>query len=347
MKKRYQLLISLALTVLIGYIIYRGVPDWGQAWRVMLQAHPGFLLAGFACTLAHMVLRATRWGVLLSPVKRHIYLKNLFSLTLIKYVINVIPPRAGEVVASVILARKENISAVSVVAASLLERILDMLAVVVIFFCYLSFFSHLYAPSSDKGRAIMLAIQSYSMKGFAVLLIGLVFLFLSLRHSAWLNWLPLWIRRHLVPFLDGFRALQQGGALFKVAVLSLVIWLVISLQLWLMTLAYLDGFPFLGAVFLMAITVVGVAIPTPGGVGGFQFFMNLGLVHFFSQYLSPQDPNSQAAGISNGCYIVSMIPVILLGLVLMNKEGLSFRKISQLTGVEEVQGGQQAGNSKQ
>jgi hypothetical protein len=42
-----------------------------------------------------------------------------------------------------------------------------------------------------------------------------------------------------------------------------------------------------------------------------------------------------------------MIPVILLGLVLMNKEGLSFRKISQLTGVEEVQGGQQAGNSKQ
>jgi hypothetical protein len=59
--------------------------------------------------------------------------------------------------------------------------------------------------------------------------------------------------------------------------------------------------------------------------------MNLGLVNLFAQYLSQQDPNSQAAGISNGCYIVSMIPVILIGLVFLNREGLSFRKISQLT----------------
>jgi len=63
--------------------------------------------------------------------------------------------------------------------------------------------------------------------------------------------------------------------------------------------------------------------------------MNLGLVNFFVQYLSRQDPNSQAAGISNGCYIVSMIPVILVGLVFMNREGLSFRKISQLTETKE------------
>jgi uncharacterized protein (TIRG00374 family) len=336
MKRRYQLLISLALTVLVGFIIYRSVPNWGEAWSVMIQGQPGFLLAGFRCVMLHMILRATRWGVLLSPVKRRIAFKNLFSLTLVKYVINVIPPRAGEVVASVLLARKEDVPAVSVIGASLLERILDLLTVVLIFFFYLSFFSHLYAPSSERGHTILLAIQSYSVKGFVVLCLGLIFLFLSLRHSGWLNWLPAVIRRHLVPFLEGFRALQMGGALLKVAGLSLAIWLIIACQLWFMTLAYLNGFPFLGAIFLMAITVVGVAIPTPGGVGGFQFFMNLGLVNFFAQYLSRQDPNSQAAGISNGCYIVSMIPVILVGLVFMNREGLSFRKISQL---RETEGG--------
>ena len=336
MKKRYQLLISLALTLLIGFIIYRSVPNWGEAWSVMIQGQPGFLLAGFSCTMLHMILRATRWGVLLSPVKRHIAFNNLFSMTLIKYLINVIPPRAGEVVASVLLARKEDVPAVSVIGASLLERILDMLTVVLIFLFYLSFFSHLHAPSSERGHTIMLAIQSYSEKGFVVPCLGLIFLFLSLRHSGWLNWLPAVIRRHLVPFLEGFRALQRGRALFKVTGLSLAIWLIIACQLWFMTLAYLNGFPFLGAIFLMAITVVGVAIPTPGGVGGFQFFMNLGLVNFFTRYLSQQDPNSQAAGISNGCYFVSMIPVILVGLVFMNREGLSFRKISQLT---ETEGG--------
>jgi uncharacterized protein (TIRG00374 family) len=336
MKRRYQLLISLALTLLVGFIIYRSVPNWGEAWSVMIQGKPGFLLAGFGCIMVHMILRATRWGVLLSPVKRRIAFKNLFSLTLIKYVINVIPPRTGEVVASVLLARKEDVPAVSVIGASFLERILDMLTVVLIFFFYLSFFSHLYAPSSERGHALMLAIQSYSINGFVVLCLALIFLFLSLRHSGWLNWLPTVIRRHLAPFLEGFRALRMGGALLKVASLSLAIWLIIACQIWFMTLAYLNAFPFLGAIFLMVITVVGVAIPTPAGVGGFQFFMSLGLVNLFAQYLSQQDPNSQAAGISNGCYIVSMLPVILLGLVFMNREGLSFSKISQL---RETEGG--------
>lgn len=336
MRRHYQLLISLALTLLVGFIIYRSVPDWGKAWSVMIQGQPGLLLAGFSCVMLHMILRATRWGVLLSPVKRRIAFRNLFSLTLIKYVINVIPPRVGEVVASVLLARKEHVPAVSVIGASLLERILDMLTVVLIFFFYLSFFSDLYTPSSEREHTIMLAIQSYSIKGFAVFCLGVIFLFLSLRHSGWLNWLPAIIRRYLAPFLEGFRALHMGGALLKVAGLSLAIWLIIACQLWFMTLAYLNAFPFLGGIFLMIITVVGVAIPTPAGLGGFQFFMNLGLVNFFAQYLSRQDASSQAAGISNGCYIVSMIPIILGGLVFMNHEGLSFRKISHLT---ETKGG--------
>ena len=64
MKKLGQIGISLGLTLLIGIILYRGVPDWGQAWRVMIQGRPAFLLAGFGFVMLHMVLRALRWGVL-------------------------------------------------------------------------------------------------------------------------------------------------------------------------------------------------------------------------------------------------------------------------------------------
>src|SRR5256886_2833373 len=174
MKKWLQIGLSLGLTLLIGYILYRGVPDWGQAWNVMIQGRPVFFLAGFSFVMLHMLLRAVRWGVLLSPVKPKISLKNLFSLTLVKYVINAIPPRAGEVAASVVLARKENVPAASVIAASLLERILDMLTVVVIFGFYLVFFAHLYVPNSERGSEIMLTIQNYSVKGFIILCLGFV-----------------------------------------------------------------------------------------------------------------------------------------------------------------------------
>ena len=337
MKKWGQLVISLGLTLLVGYLIYRGVPDWGQAWNVMIQGRPLFFLLGFSFVMLHMLLRSLRWGVLLSPVKRGIRLKNLFSLTLVKYVVNVIPPRAGEVAASVVLARKERMSSVSVIGASLLERILDTVTVMVIFGVYLSFFAHRYAPNSERGREIMLTIQRYSVKGFVVLSVGFMLVSFLLRSKRWQSKLPAKIQSIFLPFLEGFRGLQQGGVLLQAVVLSLAIWLTITMQLWCMMYAYVDRFPFVGALFLMAITVVGVAIPTPGGVGGFQFFMNLALVNFFSGFLSPTDPYSQAAGISNGCYLVSMVPVMVIGLIFLNHEGLSLSSLSKMTPKEQVQ----------
>src|SRR5512147_1238308 len=117
MKRTVQIGISLALTAAIGYLVYRGVPDWEQALKVMMQGRPVLLLAGVLLILVHMLLRAFRWGVLLSPVKEGIAFRNLFSLTVVKYVVNVIPPRTGEVAGSVVLARKEGMPVASVIAA--------------------------------------------------------------------------------------------------------------------------------------------------------------------------------------------------------------------------------------
>ncbi|NWG13602.1 MAG: flippase-like domain-containing protein [Acidobacteria bacterium] len=331
MGRLWHLVISLVLTVFIGYLVYRGVPDWGEATRVMLKANPLWLLSGLAFITLHMVMRAERWGVLLSHTKKGIAWKNLLTLTLVKYVINVIPPRVGELVASLLLARKEKIPAASVVAASLFERILDMLAVVVLFGFYLLFFAHLYMPNSDRGEEIILAVRRHSILVFLVLSVGIGILTLLLRSSRWHGCIPGPIRRLVLSFVDGFRALHSASAVARVLFLSVAIWLVITAQLWCLTLAYLDDFPFTGTLLIMALTVIGVAIPTPGGVGGFQFFMNLALIHFFAAYLSGQDPRSQAAGISNGCYIVSMVPVILVGLWFLNREGLTFGRLTELT----------------
>jgi len=336
MKKAGQLGISLGLTILIGYVVYIGVPDWHHAWHVMIQGKPLWLFAGFFFVMVHMLLRALRWGILLSAIKQGISLKNLFSLTLVKYVVNVIPPRAGEVASSVVLARKEKISVASVIAASLLERILDMVTVVLIFGFYLSFYAYRFPPNSDRGREIMALIQKYSLKGFVVLCLAFWLLAFLLKKDGWLSRLPHGPQNLLRSFLGGFKGLQQGGVVLKAMVLSFAIWISVTFQLLSMMHAYLETFPFAGVVFLMVITVVGVAIPTPGGVGGFQFFMNLGLVNFFSQYLSKIDPVSQAAGISNGCYLVSMVPVMLIGLIFLNREGLSFSRLASMKKEAEV-----------
>ena len=330
MRVLFPWIVSLSLTLVVGSLIYFSVPDWGQSWRVMLQGRPVFLLAGLGLTLLHMGLRAWRWGVLLSPVKRPLAYQGLFSLTVAKYVINLIPPRAGEVVASVVLARKEKIPAASVIATSLLERLLDLITVVGVFAVYLALSSGQHPPNSELGQEIMLAIQRFSLIGGPILVLALLAMVYLAGRWDWTGTIPGRLSRIIVSFGDGFRALGKGGERVKVTVLSLAIWIAISLQLWFLARAYLSDFPLTGALLLTVITVVGVAIPTPGGVGGFQFFMQLALTHFFAPFLSSQDPNSQAAGISNGCYMVSMVPLLLLGFVLLHREGLSWSRISRI-----------------
>lgn len=336
MSRAWYLFISIALTVAIGYVVYRSVPDWGAAAAVTAEGRPLWLLAGLACVGLHMTMRAARWGVLLRPVKAGISLKTLFSLTVVKYVINVVPPRVGEVAASVALARKENLPAASVIAASIFERVLDTLAALALFGLYLLFFAQRYLPASPRGQEIFLAARNYAVAGLLALALGFAVLLVLLGSRGWHGWMPAAARRLVLSFMDGFRALHSGAAVIQVVVLSLAIWLLISGQLWILTRAYLDDFPFAGSLLIMAMTVIGVAIPTPGGVGGFQFFMNLTLVHFFSGYLSQQDPNSQAAGISNGVFLVSMVPLILIGLVFLYREGLSFGRLMQMKEPSQV-----------
>ena len=343
MKGYGHLLASAALTVLIGYLIYRQVPDWRQSLVVMLQGNPVWLVAALCFVAFHMLLRAARWGVLLKNSKRNISFKNLLSLTLVKYVINVIPPRTGEVAASLVLAKKENISAGTVIAASVFERILDMVTVLVMMLVYLVFLGDRFTPESENGKQIVLAIGTYSIKTIIVAAIGLAVVACLLRAKRWAHWLPARIRTVAVHFLDGFHALRSRGAIVEVLLLSAAIWISIMIQTWCLVRAYLQPFPLAGALLLMGLTVVGVAIPTPAGVGGYQYFMSLGLVNFFGKYLSLADPHSQAAGISNGCYLTATLPVIIAGMVFLNTEGALLGRVAGMRRQAEEPVGSHAG----
>ena len=151
MKRTWRFIVSLGLTAVIGYILYRSVPDWRQDGSVMISGNLLWFLAGLGFVALHMLLRALRWRTLLVPVKRGISSKRLLSMTLVKYVINIIPPRVGEIAASILLAKKENIPAPAVIASSMFERILDLLAVMVLFSFYLVFLAGYHVPASERG----------------------------------------------------------------------------------------------------------------------------------------------------------------------------------------------------
>ena len=81
--------------------------------------------------------------------------------------------------------------------------------------------------------------------------------------------------------LQQFRRRPGSGARARAAAdgagLSVPLWLSIALGIWTVTLAFHIEMPFTGSFLLLALLVVGVAVPTPGGVGGFEAAVQIGL----------------------------------------------------------------------
>jgi hypothetical protein len=125
---------------------------------------------------------------------------------------------------------------------------------------------------------------------------------------------------------------RQPGRLVLALVLSLPVWLAIASGIFLVTRAFHIDMPFTGAFLIQALLVVGVAVPTPGAVGGFHYFYRLGATVFYGA------SNDRAVGAALVLHAVSFVPVAIVGLILMAQEGLSLSRAGALarSGAEEA-----------
>jgi hypothetical protein len=67
----------------------------------------------------------------------------------------------------------------------------------------------------------------------------------------------------------------------------------------------------------MTILVVGVAMPTPGAIGGFHAAYQIAVQSFFAA------PDDRAIGAAIVLHAISFLPVTALGIVFMAREGLT------------------------
>jgi hypothetical protein len=67
-----------------------------------------------------------------------------------------------------------------------------------------------------------------------------------------------------------------------------------------------------------------VAVPTPGAVGGFHLAYQIAVHTFFGV------PDDRAVGAAIVLHAISFVPVTVLGIVFMAREGLTFGSVSQL-----------------
>ena len=125
-------------------------------------------------------------------------------------------------------------------------------------------------------------------------------------------------------FAQGLAVMRQPGRLLVSLLLSFPLWLSIAAGIWVTSRAFHMTFGYLGSFLVMTLLVVGVAMPTPGQVGGSTRCYRIAVVTFFGV------PDTTAVGAAIVLHAVSFVPVTLLGLVFMAREGFSLARIREM-----------------
>jgi uncharacterized protein (TIRG00374 family) len=324
-------------------------------WRVgadIVRARPGWLLMALAASFVNLAIRAYRWQYLLEPLGRPDF-GPAMRATAVGFAANaVLPARAGEVIRPYFLARSQRrraggaavkMNTTGAFATIIVERLLDVLTVILLLAFYVFVFGRSLARTHPSA---FLGLEWAAATAAATAVAGLVVLFvmagsperLRLTVEKVTRLLPAAIATavaHLAEkFAQGLGVVRQPSRLAISLVLSVPLWLTIAAGVWAVAVAFGISVPFTGAFLIVALLALGVAVPTPGAVGGFHAAFRYGATTFF-------DARDEAAvGAAIVAHLFSIGPSLLLGLVFAAQEGLSVAGIRHLA--EEVEQGDAA-----
>ena len=125
-------------------------------------------------------------------------------------------------------------------------------------------------------------------------------------------------------FAQGLAVMRQPVRLLVSLALSFPLWMSIAAGIWTTSRAFHMTFDYLGSFLIMTLLVVGVAMPTPGQVGGFHAMYRIAVTTFLGV------PEATAVGAAIVLHAVSFVPVTLLGLAFMAGEGLSLGRMREM-----------------
>jgi uncharacterized protein (TIRG00374 family) len=335
---RSHLRAALVLVLTVGLLAFflRGV-DLADVWERTREADAGLLVAAVVATLMTYTLRAFRWQYLLAPIgPTHFW--TALQTTFIGFAASfLLPARAGEVLRPYLLARREGLSPTACFATIILERLLDLVTVLLLF----GVFVVAVDPASLSGDpALYSRVKAGGLLAAGASLAGLVVFFFLAGHPERLGAWALRVERVLPAklarivaslvesFAEGLAVMRRPAHLLGALALSFPLWLSIAVGIWLTSRAFHMTFGYLGSFLVMTLLVVGVAVPTPGQVGGFHAAYKIAVVTFFGA------PETTAVGAAIVLHAISFLPVTVLGLVFMAREGLSLGRMREMAGGE-------------
>jgi len=271
------------------WYVARGIPiesvleAMGQADLLLLFA------VSLPCYVIATWVRALRWRHLTNPIA-DIDRTPLFNAQAIGFLVNnILPLRIGEFVRSWYLARQQGVSATSILGTVVIERVIDVVSVLLIAAASLTWAGRGGESLLARGTLLLLPVACVPVVGLVAIRLFPEQVLTAARFAT--KPLPgrigATLARLLARFSEGLQSLSLGRHLVWIFWHTLVIWLLLS------TIPLLAGIYAFGlelgtpaetlmvSWILLAAVGVAVAIPsTPGFFGTYQLAFNSVLERF-------------------------------------------------------------------
>jgi len=322
-------LLGLLVSVIFLYLLFSHLA-LEEALARLRSVDAGLLVPATIVYFLGLVPRSFRWQALLSPIKM-VGLRRCFAYVMIGLMANeLLPARGGELVRAVLLGRREQISSAAVLTTILVERVFDVLSLMVFLGLLLA---TLELPDLLRGGGMLATIASVT---------ALVSLWLAAsyreRIARWAllvaSLLPRWLAGPLLTQLDGVLAglavMREPRQLLSVTFHSIVSWAALIAGAHLFLQATGLWLPWQAPVMVMVSSGLGMILPSsPGAIGVFHWFAAKAL-----EVPPWQVPWSTAVAFAFVLHSASYLVNLLVGALFLAAEGLSWRDMTRTAAPE-------------
>lgn len=308
------------------YLALRNV-DFSQMGEAFRSAHYGYLLGTLVIIFFSHVLRALRWKYLLAPIKQ-LDIRSLFISLIIGYMANVVmPAHLGEIVRAYVLGKKRGVSASSALATIVVERILDVFALMGIMVLTILLYPF---PGWMKNAGYLMLAGAVGLLLFLILL-KVAYPRIQPLIGVFMRPLPPPVQKKAWDFLEKFIAgivpLRSGLDYAIVILLSIGIWVLYGL-IFHLTLHAFDFFqtyqlPWFAGLIPLVVTTLAIVIPSsPGYVGAYHYLCQVALAMFGV-------PASPGLSFGTAVHAINFLPILIAGLILAYYEGVQITQFDR------------------
>lgn len=332
MKRILQLTGVVLLTIFfLAFFLWNS--DLSDVWRKMKATNWVWLSIGFLVNFSALVFRTLRWRVILHQDPPPRFYPTFFANTVGFMLSTILPIRASDVARPALLARRTSVRFPVALGTVMTERVLDLFSILILFVYFGAVRWHEFSTNPKTAKAFYIVKAGIIGSGvvlaaLTVFVIGLMTFRETIRkmHAFVGRIIPKRFHEAWMHFFDSFAAslelFRHPARLGKTILYTACIWGALQGQFWFVVKAMHHPLPFDSSFFVGGVTTVGLAIPTPGGVGGFHKACQIVLTKFYGFDIDT------SVAVALLFHAVGTVPVLVTGLVLFAHAGLRFKDVA-------------------